>query len=281
MTKSAPTSGDFVPKAIARLNFVFGFFLSLSFLSSASFAEIVFEKANYQSGDIHFVGQLAYDNSLRGKSPAILMGPTWTGPGDYTEMRAKALAKMGYVVLVADIYSGGQQPTRGKESAAAMGVYMKNRPLLRERMKLAYDTLTAHPKVDSHRIVALGYCFGGTAVLELARQGTALSGVVVYHGMLDTPNPEDARNIKSSVIVFNGADDPSVPQKDVENFLQEMRDGHVDLQFVNYSDTKHAFTDPSSGLDKSKSAFYNPLSDARSWLGLQAYLNELKLITKN
>jgi len=240
-------------------------------------AEIVFEKSTYHFNNLNFVGQLAYDNSLTGQLPSILMGPTWTGPGEYTQMRAKALAKMGYVVLVADIYSEGAQPARGKESAAAMDVFMKDRTKLRQRMQWAYQVLSKNPHVDPGKIVALGYCFGGTAVLELARDAAPLAGVVVYHGMLDTPNPGDAKNIKSPVIVFNGADDPNVPMKDIEDFEQEMRLAKVDLQFVNYSGTKHAFTDPSSGTDQSKGAFYNPVSDARSWIGLENFLKELNL----
>ncbi len=249
-------------------------------VSQISHAEVVVEKAPYQASNLNFVGQLAYDNSLSGQLPAILMGPTWTGPGEYTQMRAKALAKMGYVVLVADIYSEGAQPARGKEAAAAMEVFMKDRTKLRQRMQLAYQVLSKHPRVDRHKIVALGYCFGGTAVLELARDAAPLAGVVVYHGMLDTPTPADAKNIKSPVIVFNGADDPNVPLKDIEAFEQEMRLAKVDLQFVNYSGTKHAFTDPSSGTDQTKGAFYNPLSDARSWLGLETFLKELNLGAK-
>jgi dienelactone hydrolase len=240
----------------------------------------VFKKATYQANHLNFVGQWAYDDARSGKSPAILMGPTWTGPGEYTQMRATALAKMGYVVLVADIYSEGAQPARGKESAAAMDIYMKDRAKLRQRMQAAYDVLSHNPLVDAHKIVALGYCFGGTAVLELARDAAPLAGVVVFHGMLDTPNPADAKNIKSPVIVFNGADDPNVPHQAIEAFEQEMRMAKVDLQFINYSGTKHAFTDPSSGTDQSKGSFYNPVSDARSWGGLQAFLQDLNLNSK-
>ena len=244
-------------------------------------AEIVVESGNYKTTEHQFKGQLVYDNAQQNKSPAILLGPTWTGPGDYTLGRAQQLARMGFVVLVADIYGEGFQPQRGKESAAAMDIYMKNRPLLRERMQLAYQTLKSHPRVDAKKIVALGYCFGGTGVLELARDGAALAGVVVFHGILDTPHPEDAKNIKSPVIVFNGADDPNSMADAVVACEQEMRQAKVDLQFINYSGTKHAFTDPSSGSDTSKGSFYHPLSDSRSWSGMVSFLTELKLTAKN
>ena len=240
-------------------------------------AEIVSEVGLYKNQEHQFKGQLVYDNVKKTKSAAILMGPTWTGPGEYTLSRAQQLALMGYVVLVADIYGEGQQPTRGKESAAAMNTYMKDRPLLRNRMQLAYKALSSNPRVDPKKIIALGYCFGGTGVLELARDGAPLAGVVVFHGILDTPHPEDAKNIKSPVIVFNGTDDPNSLADAVVAFEEEMRQAKVDLQFINYSGTKHAFTDPSSGSDTSKGAFYHPLSDARSWTGMVSFLSELKL----
>jgi dienelactone hydrolase len=242
-------------------------------------AQIVFETAQYHDSTQQYQGQLVYDKSKTTPSPAILMGPTWTGPGEYTKMRAQALAQLGFVVLVADIYGQGYQPSRGKESAQAMDAYMKDRNKLRQRIQLAYETLKHRPNVDPQKIVALGYCFGGTAVLELARNAAELAGVVVFHGILNTPTPKDAQNIKSSLLVLNGADDPNVPDADVQNFWSEMRQAHVDLQFINYSETKHAFTDPSSGTDTSKGSFYNPVSDKRSWIALLQYLNELNLTT--
>lgn len=247
----------------------------IAFACGSAGANVRIEKVQYRKGEVGFKTMLAYDTAFKGKRPAILMGPTWTGPGEYTQGRAAQLAKMGYVVLIADIYGNGLQPARGKESAAQMDIYMKDRPLLRERMRAGYDALRANPRVDASRIIALGYCFGGTGVLELARSGAPLAGVVVFHGILDTPTPQDAKNIKAPVLVLNGADDPNAPPQAVQAFEKEMTDAGVDWQLVNYSGTKHAFTDPSSGTDQSKGSVYNARSDRRSWVAMQDFLKEL------
>lgn len=238
-------------------------------------AEVRIEKVEYKGGNVAFKGILAYDTAVQGKQPAILIGPTWTGPGEYVEGRAASLAKMGYVVLVADIYGNGLQPARGKEAGAQMDIYMKDRPLLRERMRAGHAALRANPRVDAKKIIAIGYCFGGTGVLELARDGSELAGVVVFHGLLDTPTPQDAGNIKAPVLVLNGADDPLVPPEAIQAFEREMRSAKVDWQLVNYSGTKHAFTDPGSGTDQSKGSAYNETSDRRSWVAMQSFLREI------
>ena len=238
-------------------------------------AEVKLEKTEYKQGNVSYKSFVAYDTAAKGRQPAILIGPTWTGPGEYVQGRAMSLAKMGYVVLVADIYGNGLQPARGKESAAQMDIYMKDRPLLRDHMHAGYEALRANPRVDPRRIVALGYCFGGTGVLELARAGADLSAVVVFHGILDTPTPQDAKNISSPVLVLNGADDPNVPPDALQAFEREMTNAKVDWQLVNYSGTKHAFTDPSSGTDQSKGSVYNEVSDRRSWVAMQNFLHEL------
>jgi len=238
-------------------------------------AEVRIEQVEYKEGNVAFKGIVAYDAAVQGKQSAILIGPTWTGPGEYVQGRAASLAKMGYVVLVADIYGNGLQPARGKESAAQMDIYMKDRVLLRERMRAGYAALRANPRVDAKKIVAIGYCFGGTGVLELARGGSELAGVVVFHGILDTPAPQDANNIKVPVLVLNGADDPYVPPEAMRAFEREMRSAKVDWQVINYSGTKHAFTDPSSGTDQTKGSVYNETSDRRSWAAMQNFLREI------
>jgi dienelactone hydrolase len=238
-------------------------------------AEVRIEKAEYKEGNVAFKGIVAYDDAVKGKQPAILLGPTWTGPGEYVQGRAASLAKMGYVVLVADIYGNGLQPARGKEAGAQMDIYMNDRSLLRERMRAAHAALRANPRVDAKKIIAMGYCFGGTGVLELARGGSELAGVVVFHGILDTPVPQDAKNIKSPVLVLNGADDPYVPPEAMQAFEREMRGAKLDWQVINYSGTKHAFTDPGSGTDQTKGSVYNETSDRRSWVAMQNFLREI------
>jgi dienelactone hydrolase len=238
-------------------------------------AEVKLERLDYKKGDMIFKGFIAYDDALQGKRPAILVSPTWTGPGEYVQGRAKMFAAMGYVALVQDVYGNGAQPARGKEAATQMNIYMKDRALLRERMRSAFDILRANSRVDDGKVIAVGYCFGGTGVLELARSGANLAGIVVFHGILDTPTPQDAKNIKAPILVLNGEDDPNVPPASVAGFLSEMKAANVDLQFVNYSGTKHGFTDPASGNNPKAGSVYNAKSDKRSWLAMQDFLHEI------
>jgi len=139
----------------------------------------------------------------------------------------------------------------------------------------ALDTLKAQPNVDSKRLAAIGYCFGGTAVLELARSGATLAGVVSFHGGLDTPNPTDARNIKAKVLALHGADDPFVPPEQVQAFEDEMRQAGVDWQLIAYGGAVHGFTNPANGTDNSKGAAYNAAADHRSWQQMQVFFAEL------
>ncbi len=137
------------------------------------------------------------------------------------------------------------------------------------------DVLRRNPKRDPKRMVAIGYCFGGTCVLELARSGVDIAGVVSFHGGLDTPTPQDAKNIKCKVLVLHGGDDPHVPIKDVEAFEDEMRSGGVDWQLVVYGSAVHAFTNPASGNDKSKGAAYDEKADRRSWEAMKVFFAEI------
>ena len=155
-----------------------------------------------------------------------------------------------------------------------------NLPSARERSKwhqvlAALDELKKNPNVDEKRIAATGYCFGGTAVLELARSGAPVVGVVTFHGGLDTPKPEDAKNIKGKVLVLHGADDPAVPPAQVAAFMEEMRKGGVDWQMVFYADAVHSFTKPAAGTDKSKGNAYNEKADKRSWEAMKSFFKEI------
>ena len=146
---------------------------------------------------------------------------------------------------------------------------------MRQRVLAALDELKKNPKVDEKRIAAIGYCFGGTAVLELARSGAPILGVVTFHGGLDTPTPGDAKNIKGKVLVLHGADDPYVPPEQVAAFQEEMRKGGVDWQMVFYADAVHSFTKPAAGTDKSKGNAYNEKADKRSWEAMKSFFKEI------
>ena len=151
------------------------------------------------------------------------------------------------------------RPNNPKDAAATAAIYKNNRVLLRERIKAALDELRRQQMVDTGKIAAIGYCFGGTTVLELARSGADVRGVVSFHGGLDTPSPQDAKNIRSKVLVLHGADDPYVPAEQIKAFEDEMRGGNVDWQLVKYSKAVHSFTNPDAGIDNSKGAAFKEI----------------------
>lgn len=238
-------------------------------------AEIKTQVIEYKQGDTVLEGFLAYDDAVPGKRPGLLIGHTWTGVSPFIRARAERYARMGFVAFVPDIYGKGVRPAPPKESAAEMGKYMSNRPLLRARTLAGFEILKSQPTVDASKLLASGYCFGGAIVLELARAGADVAGVVTYHGSLSNPTPADAKNIKGRVLVLHGADDPVVPPKEVEAFEKEMRDAKVDWQLVAYGNTVHSFTDPGAGNDNSKGAAYNEKAEKRSWIAMQDFFKEV------
>ncbi len=199
----------------------------------------------------------------------------WMGLNDYARRRAREVAALGYVALAADIYGKGIRAANAEEAAKLAGKYRSDPPLLRSRARAAFDALARNPRVDSGKIFAMGYCFGGGTVLELARSGAPLAGVISFHGALATKNPADAKNIKCPVLALHGAADPFVPPSDVAAFQKEMADARVDWQMDLYGGAVHAFTNPDSGNDPTKGAAYDAKADARSWDAMRIFLAEV------
>jgi dienelactone hydrolase len=240
-----------------------------------AYAELHKEVLQYKHGDVALEGYLVYDDTIQASRPGILVVHDWMGLGPYAKMRADQLAALGYVAFAIDMYGQGIRPKDSKEASAQASIYRKDRQLMRSRAQAGLDVLVSQPLVDARRVAAIGYCFGGGTVLELARSGVDIAGVVSFHGNLDTPQPEDAKNIKAKVLVLHGADDPHVPQKDVEAFWEEMRQAKVDWQMVIYGNAVHSFTNPNSGDDPSTGAAYNQKADKRSWEAMRLFFREL------
>jgi dienelactone hydrolase len=241
---------------------------------SQAHAEVKTEVVEYRHGDVVLEGYLAYDDAFQGKRPGVLVVHEWMGHNPYVRKRAEQLARLGYVAFALDMYGKGVLAKDAKEAAALAGIYMGDRKRMRARAAAGLDVLRSRPEADPARLAAIGYCFGGTTVLELARSGADLVSVVSFHGGLDTPTPEDARNIKGRVLALHGGDDPFAPIKQVEAFQEEMRKGGVDWQFVSYGGVVHSFTNPESGNDNSKGVAYNERADRRSWEAMKAFFAE-------
>lgn len=238
-------------------------------------AEIHTEAVEYKDGDTVLQGYLAYDTAVSGKRPGVLVVHQWKGLGPYEKKRAEMLAQMGYVAFAVDIYGKGIRPSDNKSAGVEAGKYKNNRALLRHRVGAGLDVLEKNPLADDSRIAAIGYCFGGTTVIELARSGAPIAGVVSFHGALDSPTPADGKNIKCKVLALHGADDPFVPAKDVAAFEEEMRSAKVDWQLVKYGGAVHSFTDWNAGSDNSAGMAYNEKADRRSWAAMQKFFKEI------
>ncbi len=243
-------------------------------LSTAS-GEVHTKVVEYKQGDTTLEGFLAWDDTFKAPRPGVLVVHEWTGLGKYVKGRAEQLAKLGYVAFCSDIYGKGVRPSNPADAGKTAGIYKSDRALTRARMSAAFAELKGNKMVDSTHLAAIGYCFGGMVVLEAARSGADLAGVVVFHGALDTPNPDDGKNIKCKVLALQGGDDPYVGQKDVAAFEEEMRRGGVDWQLVQYGGAVHSYTNPDAGNDNSKGAAYNARADARSWQAMRAFFAEI------
>jgi dienelactone hydrolase len=237
-------------------------------------AKIVTQVVEYKQGDTTLEGYLAYDDSISGKRPGVLVVHQWLGLTDYEKHRAEQLAALGYVAFCADIYGKDIRPKNVGEAGAEATKYKTDRALLRDRVNTALAMLEKNDLVDSNRVAAIGYCFGGTAVLELARSGANLNGVVSFHGGLDSPTAADGKNIKCKVLVLAGADDPFQKPEDLTAFESEMRDNKVDWQIVFYGGAVHAFTQPDPGFVNS-GAKYNEKADKRSWQAMKDFFAEI------
>jgi dienelactone hydrolase len=248
--------------------------ISLLLATTAVRAEIKVQTIDYKIGNSEFEGYLAYDAGKQGKQAAVVIYPAWTGISDNEREHAQRLAELGYVVFVADTYGKGINPTPPKEAGAEASKYMNDRDLYRQHARAALEQLALMPAVDTSRIAAIGYCFGGTGALELARSGAAIKVVVVFHADLTSPTPEDDKSIKGRVLALHGADDPIVPAAEREKFEKEMRDAHVDWQLVTYGGAVHCFTDAHAGSDLSHGCAYNAEAEQRSWRAMLDFFRD-------
>jgi dienelactone hydrolase len=249
--------------------------LALLCLAVTAEAAVKTKVVEYKQGDTVLEGYLAWDSAKSVKRPGVLVVHEWTGINDHIRQRTEMLARLGYVAFAADIYGKGVRPTAQADAAKTAGIYKNDRTLMRARARAGLEELKKQKFVDPQRLAAIGFCFGGTTVLELARDGADLRGVVSFHGGLSTPTPQDAKNIKGRVLALHGADDPFVNADEVAAFQDEMRKANVDWQFNSYGNAVHSFTNIAAGSDNSKGAAYNAKADKRSWEAMKVFFVEI------
>lgn len=247
-----------------------------TFLVTCSHAALVEKAVTYQEDGTTLEGFHVYDDAVIGKRPAVLVVHQWTGLSAYEKLRCRMLAELGYNVFAADIYGKNirpQAPEAGKEA----GKYKGDRTLYRARLTAALDLLKADERSDINRVAAIGYCFGGTGVLELARAGAKIAGVVSFHGGLDAAPgmTAEAGKVPAKILVLHGAADPYVPAEQVAAFEKEMTDAKTDWQLVFYSGAVHSFTHKEAGDDPAKGAAYQESADRRSWVAMRSFFAEI------
>jgi len=244
------------------------------FLAGALEAGVVEKSILYRQGLTVLEGFFAMPDDAVGPVPGVVVVHDWMGLSDVTRDSARRLAALGFAAFAADIYGKGVRPADTKGAMAESGKYKGDRRLLRARAKAALETLKKQKGVDASRCAAIGYCFGGAAVLEMARGQMPVKGVVSFHGSLDTPVP--AKKITAKVLVLHGADDPFAPAEQVAALEKELKDAGADYQVVLYGGARHAFTNPqATGEPPMEGAKYDEKADRRSWKAMADFLDEL------
>jgi dienelactone hydrolase len=229
-----------------------------------AFAAMQAKPVQWTLGDDSFSGVLVFDDANAIKRPGLVMVPDWMGVSDSAIAKAEHIAGNDYVVLVADVYGKDVRPKNSDEAMAQVRKMYADRALLRARVGKALEVLKAQAgdaPLDVAKLGAIGYCFGGATVLELARSGADIAGVVTFHGGLDTSMPAEKGVVKASLLVLNGADDKGTAG-DIAGFEKEMDDAGADWQFVNFSGTVHCFALPDA--NSPPGCVYNPLSTQRA-----------------
>ena len=228
----------------------------------------------YQVDGQSYESRLVFGEGAKA-SPGLVMAPNWMGISEDAEQIAREVASKGYVVFLADLYGQGVRPTNADQALAAMMPLKNDRGLLNRRMQAALDQLKSQSvaAVDTGRLAAFGFCFGGCCALELARTGAPLKAAVSFHGTLDTTNPADAKNIQGKVLVLHGASDPLVPKEQLPAFEAEMNAANVDWQLLSYGGAFHSFTDPHANNPGVQ--MYNPVVSKRAFTAMHNLLDEV------
>lgn len=236
------------------------------------------EEVSYQAGDTTLKGYIAWDASKKGPRPGVIVVHEWWGHNDYVRSRARMLAEEGYTALALDMYGDGKQAAHPDDAQKFMMETISNADVARARFSAAHELLKKHQATDPSSIAAIGYCFGGAVVLQMARFGADLDGVASFHGNLATETPAKPGAVKAKVLVLHGADDPFVPKEQVEAFKKEMDGAGVDYTFIEYPGAVHAFTNPAATENGKKFDLplaYNEEADKQSWAELQRFLQGL------
>ncbi len=237
-------------------------------------AEIMTKEITYEHAGDTLVGYLAQPANLTTSRPGILIIHEWWGRNAYAQQRARELAARGYVAFAADVYGDAQTTTDAQQASQWAGRFYNNRELFRARLTAGLEQLRQQPNVDASRLAAIGYCFGGNAVIELALSGADLAGVVSFHGGLSGFGPA-ANNPPAELLILNGAIDPLVSAEDRQKLQQTLDNANAKWTMVEFSGAKHSFTNPKADEAGMDAVAYDARADARSWAYMQTFFEKL------
>jgi len=238
--------------------------------------KIIGTTVEYKAQGVVMKGYLAYDENIKGKRPGVLVVHEWWGLNEYARKRARMLAELGYSALAVDMFGEGKQAMHPDDAGKFSSELMKNFDVAKARFVAAMDFLKQQPTADPTRIAAIGYCFGGGIVLNLAREGMDLRGVVSFHGSLKSVKPAQPGNVKAKVLVLHGADDKFIPPDQIEAFKQEMKAAGADFKFVSYPGAVHSFTNSDAtemGKKFNMPIAYHAQADKESWNEMKGFLS--------
>ena len=228
----------------------------------------------YKDGQTILEAHVAWDDSVSGLRPGVLISHAWSGRSEFEENKAVKLAELGYVGFALDLYGKGVRGKSPEENDALMQPLLKDRVTLQRRMRLALDELRKQTEVDEMRVAAMGFCFGGLCVLDLARTGADVLGVASFHGLFKPPGNTEGNRISAKVLVMHGWEDPMATPDQVVALARELTAMGADWQIHGYGNTMHAFTNPAAN-DTARGTVYDADADRRSWQNLQLFLAEI------
>ena len=235
---------------------------------------IVRNTINYLDGDTLLEGYFAFDDAIQGARPTVLISHAWAGRGEFVDKKAEKIAELGYFAFALDMYGKGVQGKNIEENSQLMQPFMDNRHLLQQRISAALYAVRRTPWADEKNIAAIGFCFGGLCVLDLARTGADLKGIVSFHGLVESSTDLKNKPIKAKVLLLTGNDDSLVSPESIIALQDELTAGKVDWQLHRYGRTMHAFTNPKAN-DMGLGTLYNKVADKRSWQTMQNFLSEI------
>lgn len=252
-------------------------FIGFMFAAVAAQAAVQGKEVSYSANGTTLKGYVAYDDAVKGKRPGILVVHEWWGHNEYARKRARMLAERGYTALAVDMYGDGKQAHHPDDAGKFSSEVAKNAVLAKARFDAAYTLISKEDTVDANNIGAIGYCFGGSVVLNMARIGEPLKAVASFHGVLGTETPATAGKVKARVASFTGEEDPMIPATQVAAFKQEMDKAGVTSTVVTYPGAKHSFTNPDAdkyGQEFKLPLAYNAAADKASWDAALSFLSD-------